>query len=334
VTGAGGFIGYHLCQRLLALGFEVVGVDILTDYYDPKLKQARLAMLASPRFSFHMIDIADKAALLELFSRERPSYVFNLAAQAGVRYSLTNAAAYIHSNVSGFLGVLEACRAYPVEHLVFASTSSVYGATAALLCQEPRGTEHPLTLYAATKKANEVMAHSYAHLFGIPSTGVRFFTVYGPWGRPDMALYIFTEAMLAGRPIPLFNGGAMHRDFTYVDDIVHGLIALMPLPPSRDQNWDPSEPDPSRSGVAPYRILNIGRGKTEPLSRYVALIEEALGVKALVDILPMQPGDVQATSADTSELTRLTGFSPSVDIDVGVRKFLDWYLDYHGHGHR
>ncbi|MBI1339570.1 SDR family NAD(P)-dependent oxidoreductase [bacterium] len=331
VTGCAGFIGYHLCEALLARGDQVVGVDSVTDYYDPALKEARLARLdRSKGFEFHRTDLADSGAVKQIFKSASAAHVVHLAAQAGVRYSLKRPEAYISSNIDGFLSVLEACRAHPVKHLVFASTSSVYGATGAMPFEERRGSEHPLTLYAATKKANEMMAHTYAHLFGIPSTGVRFFTVYGPWGRPDMALFIFTKAILEGRPIPLFNGGDLKRDFTYVDDIVDGLLRLLPMAPGMDPAWDPAQPNPATSGVAPYRLLNIGRGKTEPLMRYVEVLERRLGRKADIERLPMQDGDVKETWADTSELKRLTGFDPSTNIDEGVGRFVDWYLDHYG----
>ena len=329
VTGAAGFIGYHLCAALLARGHRVIGVDTVNDYYSVALKEARLARLAAQEgFVFHRIDIADAPALMAVFDAERPAYVVNLAAQAGVRYSLENPSAYAHANLDGFLSVLEAARAFPPRHLIFASTSSVYGASKAMPFREEKGTEHPLTLYAASKKANEVMAHAYAHLFGLPMTGVRFFTVYGPWGRPDMALFIFTRAIMEGKPVPLFNGGEMRRDFTYIDDIVDGLLALLPLAPSADENFDAVNPDPAISGVAPFRILNIGRGKTEPLTRYLEVIEREVGRKAIIETLPMQDGDVPATSADISRLTALTGLTPQVDIDAGVAAFVRWYKEH------
>ncbi len=330
VTGAAGFIGYHLSEALLEQGVEVIGVDLVTDYYSVALKQSRIDRLEThEKYCFYKIDLADREKVLDVFKTHRPDYAVNLAAQAGVRYSLENPPAYTHANIDGFLSIIEACRAYPVKHLLFASTSSVYGATKAMPFHESRGTEHPLTLYAATKKANEMMAHTYAHLFNIPVTGLRFFTVYGPWGRPDMALFIFTKAILEGKPIPLFNGGDMRRDFTYISDIVTGLVKLLPLVPQPDENWDAKNPDPSISGLAPYRIINIGRGKTEPLMRYVSVLEEKLGKKAKINSLPMQDGDVPATSADTTRLTKLTGFTPLVDIEEGVGNFVDWYRDYY-----
>ncbi|MBB34054.1 MAG: UDP-glucuronate 5-epimerase [Hirschia sp.] len=330
VTGAAGFIGYHLALALLRMGRDVVGIDCVTDYYSPSLKEDRIARLAEySQFKFYRQDIADSDEMLALFKAERPTHVVNLAAQAGVRYSLTNPKAYIHSNIDGFLSILEACRAYPVEHLLFASTSSVYGPTKGMPFIEDEGTEHPMTIYAATKKSNEMMAHTYSHLFGIPSTGLRFFTVYGPWGRPDMALFIFTKAILEGRPVPLFNGGKLQRDFTYVDDIVDGMIRLLPMPPEKDVAWSPIAPRASSSGVAPYRILNIGRGRSEPLTRFVEVLEKTLGRKATIEKLPMQSGDVEATHADTSSLRALTGFSPKVDIEDGINAFVDWYRSYY-----
>ncbi len=330
VTGAAGFIGYHLSEKLLASGAEVIGIDNLVDYYDVNLKEARLARLEAQKdFRFHRIDLADTAKVMAIFKEERPDYVVNLAAQPGVRYSLENPPAYIHANIDGFLSILEACRAYPVKHLVFASTSSVYGATKALPFREDRGTQHPVSLYAATKKANEMMAHTYAHLFGVPCTGLRFFTVYGPWGRPDMALMIFAKAIIEGTPIPLFNGGDMQRDFTYVSDIIEGLTRLLPLAPSTNTEWDPVAADPSSSGLGPYRIVNIGRGKTEPLMKYLAVLEKCFGKEAVIENLPMQDGDVPITSADTSSLEKLTGFSPVVDIEEGLSIFADWYKEYY-----
>ncbi len=329
ITGAAGFIGFHLSQRLLHRNIEVVGLDCISTYYSAQLKRDRLSILESlDGFKFYEEDLGNADAVSKIFSDEKPTHVVNLAAQPGVRYSKENPRAYAHSNISGFLNVLESCRANPVEHLVFASTSSVYGATQALPFTEQDGTEHPLTFYAASKKANELMAHNYAHLFDIPATGVRFFTVYGPWGRPDMALFIFTKAILENRPIPLFNGGKMARDFTYVEDIARGLESLLPLPPSKDDNWNSKSPDPSFSGVAPYRILNIGRGKSEELMRYVSVLEEKLGKKAIIDNQPYPEGDLQATWADTTALENLTGFKPQIDIEEGVSNFVDWYMDY------
>ena len=332
VTGAAGFIGYHLSDALLRRGCEVVGIDSVTDYYSPSLKEDRIRLLDDQdNFSFYRQDIADGEAIKEIFRSERPTHVVNLAAQAGVRYSLTNPQAYLHSNVDGFLSILEACRAYPVEHLLFASTSSVYGPTKGMPFVEDEGTEHPMTIYAATKKSNELMAHTYSHLFDIPATGLRFFTVYGPWGRPDMALFIFTKAILENRPVPLFNGGKLQRDFTYVDDIIDGLVRLLPLPPAKDPDWSPLAPKASTSGVAPYRILNIGRGRSEPLTRFVEVLEQTLGRKAEIEMLPMQSGDVEATHADTTALRELTGFSPKVDIEHGIAAFVEWYQTYFSH---
>ncbi len=330
ITGSAGFIGYHLAQNLLRQSIDVIGLDNVSDYYNPSLKEARLTKLGGyPGFTFHRFDMADKDRVAALFKKERPTHVVNLAAQAGVRYSLEQPFTYTHSNIEGFLSILEACRAFPVEHLVFASTSSIYGATKDMPYREEKGAEHPLTLYAATKKADEMMAHNYAHLFNIPCTAVRFFTVYGPWGRPDMALFIFTRAIMENRPLPLFNGGNLKRDFTFVGDVAEGLTRLLPLPPSIDSSWDPKIANPSSSGVAPYRVLNLGRGKSEPLMRFVEVLEDKLGKKAEIDALPMQSGDVEETWADTTRMRELTGFEPKTDIDEGVGRFVDWYLDYY-----
>jgi len=331
VTGTAGFIGFHLARRLLARGDEVVGLDNLNAYYDPKLKAARLAMLeADRRYRHARLDLTDKEGVAALFAEAVPDVVVNLAAQAGVRYSLESPKTYVDSNVTGFLHILEGCRAVQPKHLVFASTSSVYGANGKLPFSVHDGANHPITLYAATKLANESMAHSYAHLFGIPSTGFRFFTVYGPWGRPDMALFKFTEAILAGRPIDVYGQGRMQRDFTYVEDIVDGLVAAIDRPAKVDPGWDPQTPDPATSGVAPWRILNLGNNQRVELMRYIEVLEEKLGRKAELNLMPMQPGDVARTEADVEETRRQLDYAPSTPIEVGVGRFVDWYLDYYG----
>ena len=331
VTGSAGFIGSHLSQKILDDGHQVVGIDNLNDYYDVALKEARLARL-TPQTGFvnARIDIADKDAVMALFAEHKPTHLVNLAAQAGVRHSLKDPWSYTHSNIVGFLSLLEAARAHPVEHFLFASSSSVYGANENMPFSAHESAEHPVSLYAATKKANEMMAHNYAHLFDIPLTGLRFFTVYGPWGRPDMALFLFTKAIIEGRPIDVFNYGKMQRDFTYVDDIVGGVHALLPVPPGRDADWDPKKPDPSTSGVAPYRILNIGNNKTEQLMRYIEVLEQKLGREAQKNMLPIQEGDVPATWADASDLTKLTGYKPDTSIETGVGNFVDWYVEFYG----
>ena len=313
VTGTAGFIGSHLAQRLLERGDEVVGIDNLNDYYDVTLKQARLARFSDhPRYTHITADLADRAAIDAAFATHKPQRVVNLAAQAGVRYAAQNPHVYVSSNVTGFLHVLEGCRHHSVEHLVFASTSSVYGADTAMPFSEHQGTDHPLTLYAASKKANEAMAHSYAHLYGIPCTGLRFFTVYGPWGRPDMALFLFTRAILAGEPIKVFNHGKHKRSFTYVDDIVEGVIRALDRPPGTDPAWNGDAPDPASSGVAPYRIYNIGNEQPVELLRYIEV-----------------PGDVPDTEADVSELIAATGYRPQVGVEQGVANFVDWYRSYY-----
>ncbi|KKJ77008.1 capsular biosynthesis protein CpsI [Kiloniella litopenaei] len=330
VTGTAGFIGYHLAELLLGQGYKVVGIDIVSDYYDVSLKEARLKkLLQHESFIEKRIDLADWSAIEAVFKEHRPNYCVNLAAQAGVRYSLENPRAYLKSNVDGFLNILEACRHYPVEHLVYASTSSAYGANTSMPFKVSESAEHPMTLYAATKKSNEMMAHSYSHLFNIPSTGMRFFTVYGPWGRPDMALFMFTRDILAGKPINVFNNGNMQRDFTYVKDIVEGISRLTEVPPSIDKNWDSDNPNPNTSGIAPYRVVNIGNTRCEKLMRYIEILEEKLGVKAEYNMLPMQDGDVPATWADVTELTEITGYTPSVTIEEGIGHFVDWYKSYY-----
>ena len=330
VTGTAGFIGSHLAQRLLERGDEVVGIDNLNDYYDVTLKQARLARFSDhPRYTHITADLADRAAIDAAFATHKPQRVVNLAAQAGVRYAAQNPHVYVSSNVTGFLHVLEGCRHHSVEHLVFASTSSVYGADTAMPFSEHQGTDHPLTLYAASKKANEAMAHSYAHLYGIPCTGLRFFTVYGPWGRPDMALFLFTRAILAGEPIKVFNHGKHKRSFTYVDDIVEGVIRALDRPPGTDPAWNGDAPDPASSGVAPYRIYNIGNEQPVELLRYIEVLEQCLGRKAQMELLPLQAGDVPDTEADVSELIAATGYRPQVSVEQGVANFVAWYQSYY-----
>jgi UDP-glucuronate 4-epimerase len=332
ITGTAGFIGFHLARRLLARGDEVVGLDNLNAYYDPRLKAARLSMLEeAPGYHHATLDLEDKSGVAALFHDVVPHAVVNLAAQAGVRYSLESPKTYVDSNVTGFLHILEGCRATKPKHLVFASTSSVYGANGKLPFSVHDGANHPITLYAATKLANESMAHSYAHLFGVPSTGFRFFTVYGPWGRPDMALFKFTEAILAGRPIDVYGEGKMQRDFTYVEDIVDGLVAAIDRPAQVNTKWNPLKPDPATSGVAPWRILNLGNNNRVELMRYIEVLEEKLGRKAELNLMPMQPGDVARTEADVEETKLQLDYAPSTPIEVGVGKFVDWYLDYYGH---
>jgi UDP-glucuronate 4-epimerase len=327
LTGAAGFIGYHLARRLLDEGCTVLGVDSLNAYYDPRLKQARLErLLGRPGFAFQRLDLAGREATAALFAQTRPKAVVHLAAQAGVRYSLTHPHAYADANLTGFLNVLEGCRQQEVAHLVYASTSSVYGANTHMPFSVHDNVDHPLSLYAATKKANELMAHTYSHLYRLPVTGLRFFTVYGPWGRPDMALFLFTEAMLAGRPIQVFNHGRMRRDFTFVADIVEGVRRVLDRVPEPDPNWSGERPDPGTS-TAPYRLYNIGNHNPVELLHLIATLEQALGVTALKDLLPMQPGDVPATYADIQDLTQATGFTPSTPIEQGVEQFVRWYQD-------
>ncbi|CAN5301977.1 NAD-dependent epimerase [soil metagenome] len=331
VTGTAGFIGSHVAIRLLERGDEVVGLDNLSDYYDVNLKRTRLArFMDHPNYTHVTADLADRAAVEEVFAMQRPQRVINLAAQAGVRYAAENPHVYVSSNITGFLHVLEGCRHHGVEHLVFASTSSVYGANTKMPFSEAESTEHPLTLYAASKKANEVMAHSYAHLYGIPCTGLRFFTVYGPWGRPDMALFLFTRAILAGEPIRVFNHGKHKRSFTYVDDIVEGVIRSLDTVPGKDPDWNAMAPDPGSSGVAPYRIYNIGNEQTVELLCYIEVLEQCLGRKAVMEMLPLQAGDVPDTEADVSRLINATGYRPEVSVEQGVANFVEWYLQYHG----
>ncbi len=330
LTGAAGFIGMHCAERLLARGDWVIGVDNLNDYYEVSLKESRLARISSHgNFSMHRISVEDRANMVALFASEKPDRVIHLAAQAGVRYSIENPHAYIDANLQGFMNILEGCRHNKVEHLVYASSSSVYGGNEKMPFSENHIVDHPVSLYAATKKANELMAHTYSHLYGMPTTGLRFFTVYGPWGRPDMALFKFTKAMLDGAPIDVFNSGRMIRDFTYIDDIVEGVIRVLDKVAAPNPNFDPLSPDP-QSSHAPFRIFNIGNGNPTPLMDYIAALEEALGIKAQKKMMPMQPGDVPATSADTTELREGAGFAPNTDVRDGVKKFVDWYVAYHG----
>jgi UDP-glucuronate 4-epimerase len=329
VTGSAGFIGAALSQRLLARGDEVLGYDNLNTYYDVRLKHARLARLREHANYQHITaDLEDREALDAAFARFAPQRVVNLAAQAGVRYSLENPHAYIQSNIIGFTNILEACRHTQVEHLVYASSSSVYGANKLLPFSVQHNVDHPVSLYAATKKANELMAHTYSHLFAIPTTGLRFFTVYGPWGRPDMALFKFTANILAGQPIDVFNHGKHTRDFTYIDDIVEGVIRVLDRVPQGDTTFDPMHPT-AASSVAPYRVYNIGNHQPIELARYIEVIEDCLGKRAVKNLLPMQPGDVADTYADVAELTRDTGYSPSTTVEVGVQRFVDWYRDFY-----
>jgi len=328
VTGAAGFIGMYVCERLLARGDEVLGIDNLNDYYDVQLKEARLARLARlPGFRFVRLDVADERGMADLFVGERFDRVVHLAAQAGVRYSLKNPLAYAHSNLLGFVNVLEGCRHSAVEHLVFAGSSSVYGGNAKMPFAESDPVDHPVSLYAATKKSNEVMAHAYSHLYGLPVTGLRFFTVYGPWGRPDMAYWGFTEKILRGEPIDVFNHGQMLRDFTYIDDIAEGVIRVLDKPATPNPDFDPLNPDPGTAQV-PFRVFNIGNNAPVPLMDFIATLEAALGRVAEKRFLPMQDGDVPATYADTGRLAEWVGFSPTTSIAEGVARFVDWYFDF------
>ena len=328
VTGAAGFIGYHTSERLLARGDEVVGLDNVNDYYDPTLKEARIARLsAKPGFRLFRMDLADRDGVARLFREERFDRVIHLAAQAGVRYSITNPHAYIESNLVGFINILEGCRHTGVQHLTYASSSSVYGANTAMPFSVHQNIDHPVSLYAATKKANELMAHTYSHLYGLPTTGLRFFTVYGPWGRPDMAMFLFTKAILAGQPIDVFNHGKMQRDFTYIDDIVEGVIRTSDHTAEPNPAWDSDAPDPATS-KAPYRIYNIGNNNPVELMYLIEIIEKELGRVAEKRMLPLQPGDVPATSANVDALVRDVGFAPQTPIETGVANFVAWYREY------
>ncbi len=329
VTGAAGFIGFHLSRRLLEEGCRVIGLDNLNDYYDVNLKNDRLTILKGyPKFSFYCADLQDKKAVEQIFEDNRIHIVANLAAQAGVRYSISNPDVYIQSNVVGFLNILEACRHHDVEHLVFASSSSVYGMNAQMPFSVHHNVDHPVSLYAATKKSNELMAHTYSHLYALPVTGLRFFTVYGPWGRPDMALFLFTDAILKDRPIQVFNNGQMKRDFTYIDDIVEGILRLLNNPPAPDSAWDRQAADPGTSS-APYRLYNIGNNKPVELMDFIDALERKLGREAKKEYLPMQPGDVPMTYADVDDLMAAVDFRPDTSVDEGISRFVEWYVGYY-----
>jgi len=329
VTGAAGFIGFHVARYLLERGDTVVGVDNINPYYDVRLKEARLGLLTGhERFHFIRLDLADREGMNELFVGQRPERVVHLAAQAGVRYSLTNPHTYVESNLVGFLHILEGCRHTRVEHLVYASSSSVYGANTKMPFSVHDNVDHPVSLYAASKKANELMAHTYSHLYAVPTTGLRFFTVYGPWGRPDMALFIFTKAILEGKPIQVFNHGNMRRDFTYIDDIVEGVVRVLDTVPQPNPAWSGMTPDPGTS-KAPYRLYNIGNNQPVELLHFIAVLEACLGRKAEKQLLPMQPGDVPETYADVDDLMRDVGFKPSTPVTTGIARFVEWYRQYH-----
>ncbi len=330
VTGAAGFIGFHLAEKYLREGRTVVGFDNVNDYYDVSLKEARLARLtAQPGFSFARADLTDRAAIDALFQQHRFAIVVNLAAQAGVRYSLTNPQSYVRSNIEGFVNILEACRHFEVRHLVYASSSSVYGANTNMPFSVDQNVDHPVSLYGATKKSNELLAHSYSHLFGLPTTGLRFFTVYGPWGRPDMAMFIFAKAIMAGEPIKVFNHGEMERDFTYVDDIVEGVYRLADLTATSDPSWSGDDPKPGSSN-APWRIYNIGNNNPVSLLHLIEVLEQCLGKTAIKDFLPIQPGDVPSTYADIEALGQAVDFRPATPIELGVARFIDWFRDFYG----
>jgi UDP-glucuronate 4-epimerase len=329
ITGAAGFIGFHLARVCLDRGHKVVGLDNLNDYYDPRLKHARLELLRGRAgFAFEHAALEDAAAIKRIFEAHNPSKVVNLAAQAGVRYSLENPRAYIDANIVGFLNILEACRAHKLAHLAYASSSSVYGANTRMPFSVHDNVDHPLSLYAASKKSNELMAHTYSHLFGIPTTGLRFFTVYGPWGRPDMALFKFTANILAGKPIDVFNGGHHKRDFTYIDDIVEGVYRVTFKIPQPDPAWDSGNPDPS-TAAAPYKVYNIGNSAPVELMHFIRVLEEKLGKKAQLNLLPMQPGDVPSTEADVSDLMRDVGFKPDTSVETGIGRFVEWYREFY-----
>lgn len=329
VTGSAGFIGMHVAQKLLERGDAVIGIDNLNEYYDVTLKESRIARLvAYPNFRFEKIDVSKAEELLPLFARERPERVMHLAAQAGVRYSLSHPQAYLDANLQGFLNILEACRHHEVQHLIYASSSSVYGSNTALPFGEDQNIDHPLSLYAATKKANELMAHTYSHLFCLPTTGLRFFTVFGPWGRPDMALFLFAKAILENKSIEIFNSGNMTRDFTFIDDIVESIVRVIDKVATPSSNFDMENPHPATSN-APYRIFNVGNSQPIPLMDYIGALENAIGKKAIKKFLPMQPGDVPNTAADTSALERWIDFKPNTTVQYGISKFVKWYRDYY-----
>jgi UDP-glucuronate 4-epimerase len=330
VTGAAGFIGFHLARRLAEDGHDVVGLDNLNDYYDVALKSARLDELSAlDRFRFVKLDLVDHEGLEALFGESGFALVVNFAAQPGVRYSLINPRAYVASNIEGFVNVLECCRRHAVKHLIYASSSSVYGAAASAPFSEHQSADHPLSLYGASKRANELIAHSYSHLYGLPTTGLRFFTVYGPWGRPDMAVFSFTRAIFAGEPIRIFNNGNMQRAFTYIDDVIEAMARLLTQAPTGEARWDAAHPDPA-SSAAPYRIFNVGNDRADDLMRLIALIESCAGRKAIKTVLPMQPGDVPATRADIGDLVREVGFAPNTPLEIGIERFVRWYRDYYG----
>lgn len=344
VTGTAGFIGFHVAKKLLDRGDEVVGLDIINDYYDVNLKYDRLRSMGISKesikkneltqsdsissYRFIQLELSEKEPLLDLFAQEKFDVVIHLAAQAGVRYSLSHPEVYIQSNIIAFINILECCRYHPVKHLVYASSSSVYGSNEKMPFSTSDSVDHPISLYAASKKSNELMAHTYSHLFGVPTTGLRFFTVYGPWGRPDMALFLFTDAILKGEPIQVFNHGNMKRDFTYIDDIVEGVVKVADRPAKPNPDFDPQNPDPG-SGSVPYKVYNIGNSSPVLLMDYIKAVEKGLNKKATMNMLPLQPGDVPASHADVSDLVRDTGYKPETEIEVGVKAFTDWYLDYY-----
>ena len=328
ITGISGFIGFHTAEALAAAGHHVAGIDNLNDYYDTRLKEARFKRLKDGGVTVHVADLKDHDQTMGIFREEKPDLVINLAAQAGVRYSIENPLAYLDSNLAGFMNVLEGCRHHDVKHLIYASSSSVYGANHTYPFSEDDTVDHPVSLYAATKKANEALAHSYAHLYGLPTTGLRFFTVYGPWGRPDMAYFSFTRKILAGEPIPIFNHGKMQRDFTYIDDIVKGIIGLIDKPAESNPEWDPKSPDPA-SSLAPWRLYNIGNNTPTELEHFISVLEDSIGVKAIRDYQPMQAGDVVRTAANITALQNRTGFTPSTSIEDGLPQFVDWYKRFY-----
>jgi UDP-glucuronate 4-epimerase len=329
ITGSAGFIGFHLARKLLSEGWQVIGIDNLNDYYDPKLKEDRVAVVQKHKdFVFQKVDLKNKTAVDAVFANYKPEYVINLAAQAGVRYSIQNPYAYIDSNLVGFMNILEACRHNPVRHLIYASSSSVYGGNKVAPFSTNHNVDHPVSLYAATKKSNELMAHTYSHLYGIPTTGLRFFTVYGPWGRPDMAYFSFTKNIFEKKPIKVFNHGKMERDFTYIDDIVYGIVKLIDRPPVPNPNWDERVDDLSTS-FAPYKIYNIGNNQPVPLMKFINVLEEKIGIEAEKIYMDMQPGDVLRTYADVTDLERDIDFRPNTSIEEGLSRFVDWYREYY-----